>query len=33
MEIREERAKNIAGNLRAHFAGEPLLTPVDLSSF
>ena len=30
MEIREERLKNILGNLRAHFAGQPLLTPVDL---
>ncbi len=30
MEIREERLKNIVGNLRAHFAGQPLLTPVDL---
>jgi lactate dehydrogenase-like 2-hydroxyacid dehydrogenase len=31
MEIREERARNVVGNLRAHFAGKPLLTPVDLS--
>jgi len=29
-EIREERLTNIVGNLRAHFAGKPLLTPVDL---
>jgi len=33
MEIREERARNVVGNLRAHFAGEPLLTPVDLSRY
>jgi hydroxypyruvate reductase len=31
VEIREDRMHNILGNLRAHFAGEPLLTPVDLS--
>jgi lactate dehydrogenase-like 2-hydroxyacid dehydrogenase len=30
MEIREERLTNIVGNLRAHFAGQPLLTPVDM---
>jgi lactate dehydrogenase-like 2-hydroxyacid dehydrogenase len=33
VEIREERAANLVGNLRAHFAGEPLLTPVDLSRY
>ena len=33
MEIREDRLTNIVGNLRAHFAGEPLLTPVDLSQY
>lgn len=32
-EIREDRLENIVGNLRAHFAGEPLLTPVDLSKY
>jgi hydroxypyruvate reductase len=32
-EIREDRLANIVGNLRAHFAGEPLLTPVDLSKY
>lgn len=30
VEIREERLRNVVGNLRAHFAGQPLLTPVDL---
>jgi lactate dehydrogenase-like 2-hydroxyacid dehydrogenase len=29
-EIREERLRNVVGNLRAHFAGQPLLTPVEL---
>lgn len=33
VDIRENRAVNIVGNLRAHFAGEPLLTPVDLSQY
>lgn len=33
IEIRSERVKNLVGNLRAHFAGEPLLTPVDLSAY
>ena len=33
MEIREDRLTNIVGNLRAHFADEPLLTPVDLSQY
>jgi lactate dehydrogenase-like 2-hydroxyacid dehydrogenase len=33
VDIREERAVNVVGNLRAHFAGEPLLTPVDLSQY
>ncbi|MGZ8154389.1 MAG: 2-hydroxyacid dehydrogenase [Burkholderiaceae bacterium] len=33
IEIREERVRNIVGNLRAHFTGAPLLTPVDLSAY
>jgi lactate dehydrogenase-like 2-hydroxyacid dehydrogenase len=33
MEIRDDRMHNMLGNLRAHFAGEPLLTPVDLSQY
>lgn len=28
LEIREERARKLIANLRAHFAGEPLLTPM-----
>jgi len=27
MEIREERHRNVVANLRAHFAGQPVLTP------
>jgi lactate dehydrogenase-like 2-hydroxyacid dehydrogenase len=27
-EIREERGRKLLANLRAHFAGKPLLTPM-----
>jgi lactate dehydrogenase-like 2-hydroxyacid dehydrogenase len=27
-EIREERGRKLLANLRAHFAGKPVLTPV-----
>jgi lactate dehydrogenase-like 2-hydroxyacid dehydrogenase len=28
LEIREERGRKVLANLRAHFAGEPVLNPV-----
>jgi lactate dehydrogenase-like 2-hydroxyacid dehydrogenase len=32
LEVREERGRKVLANLRAHFAGKPVLTPITLGS-